>query len=107
MACKIRIAQALVYFNDVQRGENPVTVFMGVPTMYNYLLSKFKEMSQEDKEKARKAASRLRLTVSGSAACPVPVMKQWEEISGEASTNANKMSLQPVSFWSDKFLVRV
>ena len=50
--------------------------------MYNYLLSKLRDMSSEDKETAKKAAARLRLTVSGSAACPVPIMNQWEEISG-------------------------
>ena len=50
--------------------------------MYNYLLSKLKEMDSEDTDKAKKAAARLRLTVSGSAACPVPIMNQWEEISG-------------------------
>ena len=56
--------------------------------MYNYLLSKLKEMESEDKEKAKKAAARLRLTVSGSAACPVPIMNQWEEISGSQASLA-------------------
>ena len=55
----------------------------GVPTMYNYLLSKLEEMGQEDQARAREAAARLRLTVSGSAACPVPIMKRWEQISGK------------------------
>ena len=50
--------------------------------MYNYLLSKLREMDGEDQEKAKKAAARLRLTVSGSAACPVPIMEEWEKISG-------------------------
>ncbi len=30
----------------------------------------------------RTAAKRLRLTVSGSAACPLPVMSKWEKLSG-------------------------
>ena len=30
----------------------------------------------------RKAAARLRLTVSGSAACPLPILERWEQLSG-------------------------
>ena len=30
----------------------------------------------------RKAAAQLRLTVSGSAACPLPIMDRWEQLSG-------------------------
>ena len=57
-------------------------MFMGVPTMYNYLLSAYDAMSEEEKVSARDAASRLRLTVSGSAACPIPIMERWEALSG-------------------------
>ena len=69
----------------VQREEDPVTVFMGVPTMYNYLLSAYDEMSAREQRRAARAASRLRLTVSGSAACPVPIMDRWEQLSGATS----------------------
>ena len=72
----------------VQREEDPVTVFMGVPTMYNYLLSAYDEMSTEEQRRAARAASRLRLTVSGSAACPVPIMDRWEQLSGATSPDA-------------------
>ncbi len=55
---------------------------MGVPTMYSYLLSAYDKMGAEEQAAARRAAARLRLTVSGSAACPLPVMQRWEELSG-------------------------
>ncbi len=67
----------------MQREEDPVTVFMGVPTMYSYLLSHYASMAPSEQEAARKAAARLRLTVSGSAACPLPVIHQWHELSGQ------------------------
>jgi len=53
-----------------------------VPTMYSYLLSAYDKMGAEEQAAARRAAARLRLTVSGSAACPLPVMQRWEELSG-------------------------
>lgn len=65
-----------------QRELDPVTVFMGVPTMYSFLLHKFEEMPAEQQQAARAAAGRLRLTVSGSSACPLPVMNSWEALSG-------------------------
>ena len=65
-----------------QREDDPVTVFMGVPTMYSYLLSAYEGMAPDQQAAARAAAGRLRLTVSGSAACPLPVMRRWEELSG-------------------------
>ena len=65
-----------------QREEDPITVFMGVPTMYSYLLNAYDGMAPEQQAAARAAAGRLRLTVSGSAACPLPVMQRWDELSG-------------------------
>lgn len=70
-------------WEKLKRQEDPVTVYMGVPTMYSYLLSKYDAASQQDQQEAREAAKRLRLTVSGSAACPLPVMSKWEKLSGE------------------------
>lgn len=58
---------------------------MGVPTMYSYLLCAYDAMAPEQQAAARAAAGRLRLTVSGSAACPLPVMQRWEELSGSGS----------------------
>ena len=65
-----------------QRQDDPITVFMGVPTMYAYLLSHYDQMPAEEQAAARSAAARLRLTVSGSAACPQPIMRRWHALSG-------------------------
>ncbi|KAK9838516.1 hypothetical protein WJX81_004577 [Elliptochloris bilobata] len=67
----------------LMREEDAVTVFMGVPTMYAYLLNAYDAMAPAQQAAARAAAARLRLTVSGSAACPLPTMQRWEELSGQ------------------------
>ena len=59
-----------------------MTVFMGVPTMYAYLLSAFEAMDQSQQHAAREAARRLRLAVCGSAPCPAPVYRAWERLAG-------------------------
>lgn len=64
----------------LQRGE--VTVFMGVPTMYAHLLSIYEKLPEEERARCRDAAAGLRLTVSGSAACPLPIMRGWQALSG-------------------------
>ena len=38
---------------DIQRQEKKVTVYMGVPTMYSYLLSKHDSYSQAEQEEAQ------------------------------------------------------
>ena len=59
-------------------------MFMGVPTMYSYLLQHYHDhMTAEQQQAARAAAQGLRLTVSGSAACPVVIMDKWRELSGQ------------------------
>ena len=58
-------------------------MFMGVPTMYSYMLATYDQMSDKDKQRAQDSASKLRLTVSGSAACPLPVMERWHQLSGQ------------------------
>ncbi|KAK9908661.1 hypothetical protein WJX75_001158 [Coccomyxa subellipsoidea] len=70
-------------WETLMREEDPITVFMGVPTMYSYLLTHYASMAPHQQAAARKAAARLRLTVSGSAACPLPVMHRWHELSGQ------------------------
>ena len=65
-----------------QRQENAISIFMGVPTMYTYLLNAYDKMDAAGQDAARAAARRLRLTVCGSSACPLPVMERWRELSG-------------------------
>ena len=81
------------YGRAPQREEDPITVFMGVPTMYSYLLNAYDAMAPEQQAAARAAAGRLRLTVSGSAACPLPVMQRWEELSGLDPLEKGKQTL--------------
>ncbi|KAL2061436.1 hypothetical protein VTL71DRAFT_7709 [Oculimacula yallundae] len=60
-----------------------ITFFTVVPTVYNRLLSTFKDLSSEDQIAAKKAISpsNLRLNISGSAALPTPTKKAWSDLS--------------------------
>eukprot|EP00878_Enallax_costatus_P032796 GHUV01036076.1.p1 GENE.GHUV01036076.1~~GHUV01036076.1.p1 ORF type:complete len:123 (-),score=47.25 GHUV01036076.1:33-401(-) len=61
-----------------------ITVLMAVPTMYSYLLSYYdSQLSQQQQEAAAAAVANLRLTVSGSAAAPVPLLQRWKSLSGQ------------------------
>jgi malonyl-CoA/methylmalonyl-CoA synthetase len=44
----------------VQRQEEPVTVFMGVPTMYSHLLSRYDDMAPAQRAAAAEAARKVR-----------------------------------------------
>ncbi|KAG1670361.1 hypothetical protein FOA52_000121 [Chlamydomonas sp. UWO 241] len=60
-----------------------LSVFMGVPTMYSHLLTHYDtKMTAGEQADARHAAAALRLAVSGSAACPVPVQERWRALTG-------------------------
>jgi len=62
-----------------------VTVFMGVPTMYVMLLRTLHgNMPAEARAECIEAASKLRLTVSGSAACPLPILEEWRRVTGRS-----------------------
>ena len=37
----------------LQRQQDPITVYMGVPTMYSYLLSKYAAAPDQDQQEAR------------------------------------------------------
>ncbi len=60
-----------------------LTLFMAVPTIYVRLIRAWEEASPTDRAERSRAASALRLTVSGSAALPVPVLDRWREITGQ------------------------
>lgn len=61
-----------------------ITFLTVVPTIYNRLLSSYKDLSSPMSEAAKKALlpENLRLNISGSAALPTPTKAAWTELSG-------------------------
>ncbi len=57
-----------------------VTLFMGVPTMYARLIAHWRGLGEKERETLAKGCSKLRLMVSGSAALPVEVFREWKGI---------------------------
>ncbi|XP_074381921.1 putative CoA ligase CCL8 isoform X2 [Apium graveolens] len=70
------------YPKDGTTTNDAITVFTGVPTMYSRLIQGYENMDQESKVACASAARQLRLMMSGSSALPLPVMQQWETITG-------------------------
>jgi malonyl-CoA/methylmalonyl-CoA synthetase len=58
-------------------------LFMAVPTIYVKLIQYFDSIDQEQVESICDGFSRMRLNISGSAACPVKLFKQWESLTGQ------------------------
>jgi malonyl-CoA/methylmalonyl-CoA synthetase len=68
--------------------ENPkiseeITFFTAVPTVYNRLISSYKDLQQNLQAAAKTAISpkTMRLAISGSAALPTPTKRAWAELS--------------------------
>lgn len=59
-----------------------LTLFMAVPTIYVKLIAAWQAASPEQRAVLSKAAAKLRLMVSGSAALPVSTLERWKEITG-------------------------
>uniref|UniRef100_A0A7S0YMV6 AMP-dependent synthetase/ligase domain-containing protein n=1 Tax=Polytomella parva TaxID=51329 RepID=A0A7S0YMV6_9CHLO len=68
---------------SIPNGPSPPTVFMGVPPMYNYILAQYDKMDDVRQAEARRAVQGLRLAISGSSACPVPILERWRAIAGD------------------------
>jgi malonyl-CoA/methylmalonyl-CoA synthetase len=58
-------------------------VFMAVPTIYVKLIQYFDSIEQERVKKICDGFSAMRLMISGSAACPVKLFEQWQELTGQ------------------------
>lgn len=58
------------------------SIFMGVPTMYSFLLNVYHSAPEVEKKQCEIAIKNLRLAVSGSSACPLPIMHAWSQLSG-------------------------
>ena len=59
-----------------------ISVFMGVPTMYSFLLNVYHSAPEGEKKQYETAIKKLRLAVSGSSACPLPTLHAWSELNG-------------------------
>ena len=64
-------------------GEEKITCFTAVPTIYNRLMNIWDDLRPETREGAKEAISisNLRLNMAGSAALPTPLKGAWTEAS--------------------------
>lgn len=67
-------------YNNISKGT--YTIFMAVPTIYKKLITYHQKQDQLNKQSFETACKQIRLMISGSAALPVSILKEWEEISG-------------------------
>lgn len=58
-------------------------VFMAVPTIYVKLIQYFETIDKAQVEKICDGFRDMRLNISGSAACPVKLFKQWQKLTGQ------------------------
>ncbi|EJF53899.1 acyl-CoA synthetase (AMP-forming)/AMP-acid ligase II [Saprospira grandis DSM 2844] len=66
-------------FSTLEAGR--VNVFMAVPTIYYKLINTYKELHKYQQKHISSVLANFRLMVSGSAALPVQVLKEWQTIS--------------------------
>ena len=59
------------------------SVFMAVPTIYVKLIAYLKTLDAGEQKRITKGFSEMRLNVSGSAACPVPLFEEWEAMTSQ------------------------
>ena len=59
------------------------TVFMAVPTIYVKLIQYFDSIDAATVTAICDGFARMRLNISGSAACPVKLFNQWENLTGQ------------------------
>ncbi len=59
------------------------TVFMAVPTIYVKLIQYFNTIGDVEVARICDGFKDMRLNISGSAACPVKLFKQWQELTGQ------------------------
>ena len=58
-------------------------VFMAVPTVYVKMIQHFEAIGADAAESICKSFGAMRLNISGSAACPVPLFEKWRELTGQ------------------------
>lgn len=79
-----RLASPYLPTNHQQDEPYKITFLTVVPTIYNRLLSSYRDLPSPISEAAKKALlpENLRLNISGSAALPTPTKAAWTELSG-------------------------
>ncbi len=59
------------------------TVFMAVPTVYVKIIAHLQTLSVPKRERICAGFKGMRLNISGSAACPMKLYRQWQELTGQ------------------------
>ena len=59
------------------------SVFMAVPTIYVKLIAYLKTLKAAEQNQITQGFAAMRLNVSGSAACPVPLFEEWEALTSQ------------------------
>ena len=59
------------------------SVFMAVPTIYVKLVAYLKTLDDATRDQVTEGFANMRLNVSGSAACPVPLFDEWETLTSQ------------------------
>ena len=59
------------------------SVFMAVPTIYVKLIAYLKTLDEVTRDQVTEGFANMRLNVSGSAACPVPLFDEWETLTSQ------------------------
>lgn len=59
------------------------SVFMAVPTIYVKLIAYLKALDAGEQKRITQGFTAMRLNVSGSAACPVPLFEEWEALTSQ------------------------
>ena len=66
-----------------QAGSGAFSVFMAVPTVYVKLIEHIESLATLQRKAVCGGFGRMRLNVSGSAACPVGVFERWKQLTGQ------------------------
>jgi malonyl-CoA/methylmalonyl-CoA synthetase len=74
---------AAAVWDGLARATPEITVFMAVPTMYAKLIDAHRAAAPERRAAWSAGARRLRLFTSGSAALPAPLLRAFEEATGQ------------------------
>ncbi len=63
---------------------NTYTIFMAIPTIYVKLIRHLDNIERTDAQNICAGFKRMRLNVSGSAACPARMFEQWRALTGQS-----------------------